>query len=787
MANFTMLQEMERLHALGFAIHWLKPNSKMPLESKWTTGPRKTLEQLRAQYKGELNMGVRLGTPSKVGSHFLAVIDCDVKSTKPKHFEEMAGKVREIFGELLSPIVLSGRGNGSQHIYIKTEQPARSRRLAQSGEKVKVKMPSVPPSKHELATLSKEDIAGGWRLRAAWEISIMGDGAQVVLPPSIHPDSGRAYTWQLGVAKSGAMQVVQLPEANAKAGLPGSVVEDWAVVEVDLVSSALPERIFQMIVTGEGVEDRSASLMTACRAMVKAGFKREEILTVLTDKDNFLASAGYDHAQTNSRKRAAAWVDKYTLRKATEAVSSSLAFKNSVEESENDERELENILRLEEAHALGAPVDKDWDGSIEEAELAAEDKANWRLLLDRTSEKSGAHVKATLKNIVLIITNVVDGAVFSRNLFSNRDAYTSDTPWGGKKGAAIKDEDTVIIKLWLANRYNIEPSTALISEAITIIAMENAYHPVRDYLNGLEWDGVPRIDTWLKMFMQASGPEPYLSTISRKVLVAMVARVMEPGCKFDHVLIMEGAQGIGKSSAGRILAGSPWFCDTLPDIKDKDAMLNLMGAWVVEISELATLRKSDSESYKAFLSKQADRVRAPYGERWVDHARQCVFIGTTNASFYLKDRTGNRRFWPVEVGQCDFAGLEKIRDQLFAEAMLEWGLGEKLYLEGVAKKQSEEIQGERVGDDEESAMADDFEQYVLRSQSGDVESLGQSVDLNGNFRLMELFQGDGPWAKYKQTGYYFAIAGSVLKKAGFIRRLVRGKAEWKNTPPVPKK
>lgn len=738
----------KELHNLGWAIHWLMPQSKRPIETGWTTGPRKSWAQLKTQYKKGYNVGVRLGTPSKVNDGYLSVIDVDVKSDNPKHKAEAYAAIHRLTGnrDKTYPRVWSGRGNGSCHIYGRTKVAATPRRITQSSETVKVRMPSVEKtSRREIEELTKSEIRDGIRLRPAWEISLMGTGQQVVLPPSIHPDSGKAYKWDGEWFEIPELKLKGIKFDSNKDGGTDDVIEDIKLKKIDILDLGLSDDLTDLILSGKGCEDRSAALFSVSMQMARAGCDNPTILSVLTDSSTYLGQAAFDHAQTKSRMRAAKWLQKYTLKKARYETSAAKDFANLV-----DIKPLDDKAAQRQKKELVESVD-------------------WKTKIERQTENGPP--KPTIKNIVLILENLKPEAIFIHNEFSNRTSYGVNAPWGGKQGQEITDEDVINIRLWLAKKYRFEPARDKVSDSITHLAHKNAFHPVRDYLSGLKWDGRERINTWLKDYSGAMGPEPYLSEVSRKVLIAMVARIFRPGIKFDHVLVLEGTQGIGKSSIPRILAGENWYNETLPDIRDKDAMLNLLGAWVNEISELATLRKTDTESYKAFFTRQADRVRAPYGERWQEYKRQCVFIGTTNSHDYLSDKTGNRRFWPVKIKQLDFKGLIDIRDQLFAEAVWHWkNLSEELYLSGETNKQAQRVQASRVAEDEEDAMAHQIKQWMNDQEV---------IDLD-RFKLSDLFGENGPWPNRRADGWAMRKSSGALRILGFKNyRTGKGGVWWK--------
>jgi predicted P-loop ATPase len=199
-------------------------------------------------------------------------------------------------------------------------------------------------------------------------------------------------------------------------------------------------------------------------------------------------------------------------------------------------------------------------------------------------------------------------------------------------------------------------------------ARAHPFHPICDYLAGLTWDGTPRIDSWLVRYFGAHDSE-YVRTVGALWMIAAVRRVRQPGCKFDEMLVLESPQGKEKSSGLEALASSRWFSDTLNLGADTNRQIEaLQGKWIVEAPELKGLRGGDVESLKAFLSRQVDRGRLAYERMVGEHPRQCVIAGSTNSGRYLKDGTGNRRFWPVRTGTVDLAALRADRDQLWAEA-----------------------------------------------------------------------------------------------------------------------
>lgn len=237
-------------------------------------------------------------------------------------------------------------------------------------------------------------------------------------------------------------------------------------------------------------------------------------------------------------------------------------------------------------------------------------------------------------------------------------------------GVEWSDSDSIQLRLHIGRARRFDIPVQLIDQAVIAVSELRTVHPVQDYLNSLTWDGVPRLKTWLHKYAGAR-PDRYTQEVAEKTILQAVKRVFEPGCKADYVLILEGAQGVGKSTLIEILGGK-WYADIVIDPHARDTADAMRGKWFVEFSEMEVTRRADAQALKAFISRKVDRFRLAYARRAKDLPRQCVFIGSINpdaTNEYLSDSTGNRRFWPVEVRQVDFDGLSAVRDQIFAEAV----------------------------------------------------------------------------------------------------------------------
>ncbi|WP_455275117.1 VapE domain-containing protein [Ralstonia thomasii] len=284
------------------------------------------------------------------------------------------------------------------------------------------------------------------------------------------------------------------------------------------------------------------------------------------------------------------------------------------------------------------------------------------------------------QNVYLVLKHHPDWAgIIAYDDFAGRAVKLRPTPCGTEPGEWDAYDDQRF-GLWLAQQMNIViKGDGPVAAGVAMIAREHRFHPVQDYLRSLKWDGTDRLDFWLEECLRARAAEAgveYLRVVGRKALIGAVARVLQPGCKLDNMVILEGGQGRGKSTAISILGGD-WFSDTQLDLQSKDAYMALKGVWFYEIGEMDAFNRADTTRVKGFVSSAVDRFREPYQRREIVQPRQQIFIGTTNQNEYLKDATGNRRFWPVRIdGMVDLDRLREWRDQLFAEAVHRFDAGE---------------------------------------------------------------------------------------------------------------
>lgn len=327
------------------------------------------------------------------------------------------------------------------------------------------------------------------------------------------------------------------------------------------------------------------------------------------------------------------------------------------------------------------------------------ESANW---LEKLEVDKKGNFKQTTDNIVQVLSNdpKLKDSIGGVDQFAQKPVKFGDLPWEKfhPSDSTWTDTDDACLRYYLEKKYQIV-AKGKTDDAVSFIHKKNTFNPVKDYLSSLEWDGVPRLDTLFSDYLGAEDNE-YTRAVARKAFTAAVARIYRPGCKMDYMPVLVGQQGIGKSHMLSIMGGE-WFSDSITTISGKEGYEALHGSWIIEWSELSAARKADIEHLKQFISKRDDRYRKAYERRVTDNPRQCVFFGTTNDNEFLRDYTGNRRFWPIGTDKAKakkvvFEDLPKERDQVWAEAVVRFKEGEPLYLTGAALEGAEAMQAEHT-------------------------------------------------------------------------------------------
>lgn len=391
----------------------------------------------------------------------------------------------------------------------------------------------------------------------------------------------------------------------------------------------------------------------------------------------------------------------------------------------------------------------------------------------RTDRKTGEEthvIRPTSANAATILREHPEWrGVLALNTFHGQIEATRAPPWhrldaptDGAPGPWKDGDDARLSnwfeRTWIADTTPITVGPRNLESAILVAAEANAYHPVRDYLRGLTWDGTPRVDDLARLYLGAVDT-PYTRAVGACLLLGAVARVMRPGCKLDTCPILEGPQGALKSSFLERL-GSPWFADSKIPIGSKDAYENIRGVWLYELGELASLSKSDIETTKAFISSRTDHYRPSYGKRAIDVPRQTAFVGTTNGTNYLHDATGGRRFPPLRIGTIDLRAVERDRDQLWAETVARFDRGEAWWFSG-------ELAAEAAREVEERFVVDPWEERIR-------EYLNNPARLLHGVTTEELLTSCGVETGQRTTGHAMRVSAILGRLSWGGRRRTRG-------------
>jgi len=685
------------LVAAGVALHWLKARSKRPVGDpakdgeEWGLEPVHTLETLTAAYRRGYNIGVRPGEFSKTPWGYLHLLDIDVRD--PDQAEDAWKWLLERWPEAReAPYVISGSGGASEHRYFFTDKPFRSRKLAHSAG-----FAMVFDAKKQ-REVKKRD----------WEIEIYGTGKQVVLPPSIHPDTGNPYTWgrpidfdllDLGVGPILAAEIIEAWGVSSDESHPDEDDDLFLLMRAEPMG--LSEAEIEAAVAGlppEWVEDRDCWL-TCGQALHHEyqggapGFerwcewsKRSAKFDIQDQKrvwKSFRESGRRQPVRMASLIKASA---DYALDQAhadmDDLIGTSVAVIPPAGAGDTTVDDLADLLGPVAPPTPSAPG----------ASLVYDPE--WRSHLQRNEE---GVIKPTLPNVQLIVRNDIrTRGVIAFNEFTQEIVLlrsparlamqkASPKPIRQLEGAIWDVRDALNGDMWTDSHdhslravleaperqggYGLKTSDRDLRAAVDMVAHENAFHPVRHYLDGLIWDGVPRVE---RLFIDYVGSEDtaYHREAAMLFLLGAVTRIFEPGHKFDFVPILEGLQGKRKSTFIRLL-GLAWSCELEGDFQDSKSMVEKMqGAWICEIPELQGFSKAEVTTLKGFISRVCDKIRMAFEKRARPFPRQCVFMGSTNEVEYLRDSTGGRRFWPIacNVAEIDTDRLSREVDQIWAEA-----------------------------------------------------------------------------------------------------------------------
>ena len=616
--NTTKQDCIRALISAGFTL--IPLNGKIPLDKNW---PATIQGAYNEKNIGNKNYGIRLSK-----EHLIIDID-------PRNFPEGTNpfkKLSEIIGPISTFIVKTG--GGGYHIYF----------LKPPGMEIRGGLPEFPG------------------------IEFKSKGRQVVGPGSVHPDTKKEYVVHAGDPS----HIAQVPQAlldliKAVPMLLNSGTGGFKDDEATQERFARYLKVAPISVEGQHGDDRTFKIACAGRDQ---GLPSGTVYSLLEDHYNPRCVPPWGPDDLRSK------------------VAHAYRYARGEVGSKHPEAHFEKIDSG--FHHVEGGSD---DGIAEDIE----GKPGWKL-------DGKKQVIKCFQNLLkyFALPEIKLKGVFGFNDFTRRVEFIAPAPWhhtAQMNGSSprtgneisVQDVDLSRLRAYLARHHGFDTTATDLVDAMVDVAQARRFHPVKRYLSALKWDGVPRLDTWLIDYLGVEDDSPgYARAVGRKTLCAAVARVFKPGIKFDHVLLLEGTQNIGKSGVCKILGGD-WFADFKMNAGEKDTVQMMQGKWIVEIAELHATRQTDMDTLKAFLTRQVDEARFAYGRLPGQYPRQGIFIATYNPGpdgTYLKDDTGNRRWWPVRCAgvppgsrHFDFAGLTKVRDQIFAEAVSKWKGGESLTME----------------------------------------------------------------------------------------------------------
>jgi predicted P-loop ATPase len=376
---------------------------------------------------------------------------------------------------------------------------------------------------------------------------------------------------------------------------------------------------------------------------------------------------------------------------------------------------------------------------ISEGDFEGSDSDDGVSLVESRGLKINNNSKAsdTITNALAAVYNA-DLAPAWDEVRQNVVLCTESLPWPGKHGRVLTDALLRFVRHYLINKHQgnaYEPSKEHVFEALMTIAAARSFNPITEYLDALVWDGTTRVERLFSDYFKCEAldlsSKAYVAAVSRCFMIGAVRRMRSPGCKFDTMPVLKGKQGLLKSTAIKLLFGAPFYSESdLGDLTKPDAALKLRGLWVKEFAEIDSLKRNEAGVLKNFISMAADRFRAPYGRAAEDYPRMCVFIATVNEGGYLKDTTGGRRYWPLEVtAAIDVQGLADDREQLWAEAAMMEARGDSLEL----PRELWAIAGERQAQQTSSdPWIDTVRRFLDDRESAYARAMADGADFEGS-------------------------------------------------------
>lgn len=364
-------------------------------------------------------------------------------------------------------------------------------------------------------------------------------------------------------------------------------------------------------------------------------------------------------------------------------------------------------------------------------DMEEDENKNWQTMLDLNER---GIIKNTLANMTLIVRNDKNLQSIVYNEFKSTLDVVGKLPWKQVK-SGWNDTDLACIRVYMEKVYQLWSPSKFSDALLCVTSSERVYHPIKKYLNNLIWDGIHRLDTLLIDYLGADDNQ-YVRAVTRKTLSAAVARIYNPGVKFDSILVLNGPQGIGKSTLFSLL-GKEWYSDslTISDMKDKISAEKLQGYWILELGELAGIRKMDVETVKSFITRTDDKFRQSYGVNVESHPRNNILVGSTNSEDgFLRDITGNRRFWPVKVtgeGKYKPWDLKEI-DQIWAEAIVRYKEKEELFLKGDVITEANAAQRQAMEHDEREGLVQQYLEKLLPDSWDSMDLYDRHNFLHGN-------------------------------------------------------